>query len=251
MLSTANHPICNEQKALDLVHSCNQKSSAGISRLKALIDQSVSLSNQLHGRRRAQAAAHVPEDREDPIAKRRAQARANQRPEALRPHPNTRPIESRPNLQVSRKRHIPVFVNARGLPFLRISKPQSPRLNRALKSILDMRWKRITRRDQLRENIDFAEDEDTWDSIIEQQAAQEDRSTEQGRERVDYDTTSNTTWARHPKQCLYETHRAIETGDIDTAARAERLWDVVLKEQELAKAERAAASPRNRSRRAR
>lgn len=107
-----------------------------------------------------------------------------------------------------------------------------------------MRWNRILRRDKLRENIDFAEDEDVWDALVaQQQNTEENYSTEKGHQRVDYDPATNASWARPSKQCLYETQKAIEAGDKDAAARAERLWGIVLKERDLAQKE-GSAGPR-------
>jgi hypothetical protein len=111
-----------------------------------------------------------------------------------------------------------VLISARGVPFLRIKKPQPPSLSRALRSKLDNRWKRIVRRERLENELLLARDEDYWDELV---------------------------GKRHPsswKECivssLKDVDTLIQTGDEKNALLAEKMWEVVLKERELARQEK-------------
>ncbi|KAI5298178.1 hypothetical protein KEM55_003712, partial [Ascosphaera atra] len=213
------------REAYDLLHSCADGNKSSILRLNAILGKSVSLVSQILEKRKAQAASYRPEDHTSPILRRRAAARAAQRPEALRPHPDTKPITSRPRPAVSGVRHVPVFVVARGIPFLRIKKPQPPSLRRALKSFLDNRWKRIERRDRLDGDMCIAESEDVWDQIVGDIAMQEGV-------RIQRDDKRDT-WKGAIQRSLYDTNKLIWKMDEKTMKRARDMWNVVLKEKAL------------------
>lgn len=212
-------------KAVDLLHSCSQGNPQSILRLHTLTNDAISLSVQVAAKRKAQSAMYIPHDRTIKSARRKAEGRANRRPQALRPHPEVESILSRPRAKVRGIRRVPVFVIARGLPFLRIKKPQPSSLSRALKSILDKRWKRILRRDRLQDELFLAEHEDQWDEILSSSAASGDNCD------------GSLSWKIPIQQSLIDTQKALEKGDRDTAQRAKKLWNIVLKERELAERE--------------
>ncbi|PGH01740.1 hypothetical protein GX51_05056 [Blastomyces parvus] len=205
-------------EALDLLHSCAQANAESIGRLESIVQRALDLKSNIHKSCEIQAAQHRPENRNTRALRKRAEGRARRRPEALRPHPDTEPILSRPRLQINGPRHVPVLANARGLPFLRIKKPQPPSLSRALRSKLDARWKKILRRDQLEDDIYLAEQEDKWDLIVKQ--------------------NDGTFWVSTVAALFDYTIKTIHYEDEKTKELAQKMWEVVLKERELAKKER-------------
>ncbi|KAJ5089492.1 hypothetical protein N7532_008176 [Penicillium argentinense] len=133
-----------------------------------------------------------------------------------RRHPDTSPILSRPH-PVKGIRKVPSLVSARGMPFLRIKKPQPKNLSGVLRNKLEKRWKRILRRDRLSEDLLFAQDEDAWDRLT--------RFKEP------------CTWCEDVQASLDEVNQQIRESDDKTMALAQDLWDVVLKERALAEKE--------------
>lgn len=193
--------------------------------MAALVNRSASLTERVKQKQQEQAKAFRPQDPNHKILKRRAEARARRRPEALRPHPDVQPITSRPRLQIPGVRRIPVFVNARGIPYLRIKKPQPPSLSRALRSYLDNRWARIERRERLEEEIQQADKEDEWDDLVAEIARSEGKTIQQDSKRDN--------WKLAAQQSLNEVHEQIRKKDRETAKRAEDMFNVVLREKEL------------------
>ncbi|OJD14799.1 hypothetical protein AJ78_04887 [Emergomyces pasteurianus Ep9510] len=205
-------------EALDLLHSCAQKNLESIKRLESIVQRAFNLKNEIHKSREIQAAHHRPENRNTHASRKRAEGRARRRPEALRPHPDTEPILSRPRPHVNGPRHVPVLVDARGIPFLRIKKPEPPSLSRTLRSKLDARWKKILRRDKLEDDIYIARQEDEWDRLV--------------------DKGDETRWESTVAACLDSTIKTIQHEDQKNKELAQKLWEVVLKERELAEKER-------------
>ncbi|ODH42085.1 hypothetical protein ACO22_01238 [Paracoccidioides brasiliensis] len=205
-------------EALDLLHSCNQGNTDSIDRLGRIIQRTIDLKKEIHKSREVQAANHRPENRNTHALRKRAEGRARRRPEALRPHPDTEPILSRPRLHINGPRHVPVLVDARGIPFLRIKKPQSPNLSRTIRSKLDARWKKILRQQKLEDDFYLAQQEDAWDRMLGQQ-------DEAG-------------WTSIVSEYLDYTIRAIQHEDRKSKELVRKMWEIVLKERELAEKER-------------
>ena len=135
-----------------------------------------------------------------------------------RRHPDATPILSRPRPVVNGKRRVPVLVNARGVPFLRIKKPQPMNLSGVIRSKLDNRWKRVERRERLTDDSMLAEYEDLWDNLT------------VGREDV--------TWAKEVYDALKEVNTRIKESDVKNKQLADDMWNVVLAEHKLAEEER-------------
>jgi len=203
---------------LDLLHSCSQRSIESITRFDSLLEETRSLNQKVRLKRRAQAATQVPKNRDSQPARARAEGRAGRRAESLKPHPDTEPILSRPRPQVSGVRRVPVLVNARGVPFLRIKKPQPPSLTRALRSKLDHRWKRIVRRERLEKELLLAKQEDYWDELVGER-----------------DPLS---WTASICSSLSDVNVLLQTADEKNALLAQNMWEVVLRERKLAKQEK-------------
>lgn len=139
-----------------------------------------------------------------------------------RRHPDATPILSRPRPVVNGRRRVPVLVNARGVPFLRIKKPQPMNLSGVIRSKLDNRWKRVERRERLTDDSMLAEYEDLWDKLT------------VGREDV--------TWVKEVYDALKEVNTRIEDSDVKNKQLADDMWDVVLAERKLAEEERQRSS---------
>ncbi|PGH32199.1 hypothetical protein GX50_05038 [[Emmonsia] crescens] len=205
-------------EALDLLHSCTLRNPESIGRLESIVQRAFDLKNEIHKNRQIQAAHHRPENRNTHASRKKAEGRARRRPEALRPHPDTEPILSRPRPHVNGPRHVPMLVDARGIPFLRIKKPEPPSLSRTLRSKLDARWKKILRRDQLEDDVYLAQQEDKWDRIVDQ--------------------SDGARWESIVAECLGYTIKTIRHEDQKNKELAQKMWEVVLKERELAEKER-------------
>lgn len=96
-------------------------------------------------------------------------------------HPAFKPsteLLSRPHplSEISGKRHVPVLFNANGIPVLRIKKPQPQNLSGFINNRVKQRQRRHDRRHWLTEQIEFAEYEDLWDSIVEKHVGVSDET---------------------------------------------------------------------------
>lgn len=157
--------------------------------------------------------------------KRKQETQAFERETAQR-HPDATPILSRPRPVVSGKRRVPVFVNARGVPFLRIKKPQPMNLSGVIRSKLDNRWKQIERRDRLGVALMLAKGEDMWDELT---LGQEENL-----------------WQYEVQNAVKAVNNKIRDTDLKNKKMAEDMWNVVLTERKLA-AEEAAEEEKRRS----
>lgn len=139
-----------------------------------------------------------------------------------RRHPDATSILARPRPVVSGKRRVPVLVNARGVPFLRIKKPQPLNLSGVLRSKLENRWKRIERRERLETDLLIARGEDTWDKLTRGQEPD--------------------TWSQVVSDALTEVNDKIRESDLQNKKLAHDMWKVVLAERKLAEEEEKRAS---------
>ncbi|KAK2782242.1 hypothetical protein FQN53_000161 [Emmonsiellopsis sp. PD_33] len=205
-------------EALDLIHSCTQGNPESIGRLQRIIQQTAELKREIHQRRLVQGARHVPENRDTHASRKRANGRANRRPDARRPHPNRFPVLARPRPHVSGRRRVPIFVDAHGIPFLRIKKPQPPSLSRVILSKQLWRQQRFDRRDRLEDEVYHAQTEDAWDRITGQQ--------------------DGVTWESPVADAVAWNIKSIDIENEKNFEHARKLWDIVLKERELARQEK-------------
>lgn len=166
--------------------------------------------NKEYQRERTKAKPVKPLSKKE---KRKQETRDFEKTTARR-HPDATPILSRPRPVVSGKRRVPIFVNARGVPFLRIKKPQPMNLSGVIRSKLDNRWKRIERRDRLETASVIAEGEDLWDQMT------------LGQKEV--------SWANEVQSALKAVNDKIAESDAKNKKLAEDMWQVVLDERKLA-----------------
>lgn len=134
--------------------------------------------------------------------------------ESRKKHPDTTPILARPFKKVSGKRRVPSLVNARGMPFLRIKKPQPNNLGGYLRAKLGKRWKCIENRDQLKIEQLFARDEDEWDHLI--------------------GASERCKWTEEVSNALDNVATKLSNIDHGNKVMAKKMWQIVLKERALA-----------------
>ncbi|OXV07409.1 hypothetical protein Egran_04829 [Elaphomyces granulatus] len=202
-------------EAVDLLHSTSQGNESEIYRLQTLLSEgrSLRLLNASEHRELTNARCNKPLSALD---KKKAESRRYQRATAYR-HPNAQPILSRPRPVVSGRRRVPVLVSARGVPFLRIKKPQPKILSDVIRTKLDKRWNRILLRDRLQAELLLAKDEDDWDGLV-------------GDETLP-------SWTSEIRVALEEVIEKIQGSDQKNKELAEAMWNVVLSERKLAEEE--------------
>jgi hypothetical protein len=143
--------------------------------------------------------------------------------ETTRRHPNARSVLDRPQPLGDRKRRVPVLVNARGLPFLRFKKPQPRNVSGVIRAKLGTRWNWIQRRDRLRVELLFAQDEEDWDRIIE----------------IIPETDEMSSWPEPLQKAIVDVNAKISKFDVQSKELAENMWKIVLAERALAEEEEA------------
>lgn len=149
-------------------------------------------------------------------------------------HPDAEPILSRPRLSVAGQRHIPKLVNARGIPFLRIKKPQPQNLSRIIRYKLRFKDKLIERRDRLLVETLFAKDEEDWDRLLTGRSL-----TEQVIYAEHHLPWVEGTWLESPLECYKKAYYDNIEFEKKQEALAEKMWEVVLSERKLAAEEEA------------
>ncbi|KKK14250.1 hypothetical protein P175DRAFT_0535286 [Aspergillus ochraceoroseus IBT 24754] len=207
-------------EALDLLHSASQGNQGNSQLIRTILAESQSIKEQkskmqmvLEERSRAAKKARKPSEKE----KKREESRRFQEMTESR-HPDTASILSRPRPVVNGRRHVPVLINARGVPYLRIKKPQPKILSGIIRTKLAKRWKRIERRERLETELLFGQDEDHWDRLTIGQQPE--------------------TWASEIASALQETREVILSNDTKNRELAVAMWNVVLAERKLAEEEK-------------
>lgn len=152
-------------------------------------------------------------------------------------HPNVEPILSRPKQSVAGQRQVPKLVNARGVPFLRIKKPQPQNLSRIIRYKLRFKDKLIERRDRLLVETLFAKDEEDWDRLLTGQTL-----TEKVIHAQNHLAWVEGTWLESPLECYKKAYYDNIEYEKKQQALAEKMWEVVLAERKLASEEEARKS---------
>ncbi|RDW94146.1 uncharacterized protein DSM5745_01468 [Aspergillus mulundensis] len=206
-------------EALDLVYSAAQGDKEDIGRLTKLLSE-VQLAKE-RKRQHQNALAAIRPVKE--LNKKQVKAEENRRFQTAtaQRHPEARPILERPRAVVSGKRRIPTLVNASGIPFLRISKPQPQSLSRLIRGKIVQRQKWIDRRDRLELEVLFCKDEDQWDDLT--------TGCEDGEQ-----------WSSALRTAIHDIRVQIREDNEKRAALAKSMWNIVLAERELAEKEKQA-----------
>ncbi|KAJ6017627.1 hypothetical protein N7451_001006 [Penicillium sp. IBT 35674x] len=204
-------------QALDLLDSATKGNRHDENQITTILAQAKSIKEKSSAVQREISRSKSPSPPK-PLSERQLQRQKSIRHEEetwLR-HPNAESVLSRPKPKVSGKRQVPVLVNARGVPFLRIKKPQPRNLSGVIRSKLEKRWHRIELRERLQVELLFAKDEDAWDHLTKTKAG------------------DPTLWSASVKASLDDVCQKIKQTDHDNREMSERMWQVVLDERELA-----------------
>ncbi|KAJ5133666.1 hypothetical protein N7448_001310 [Penicillium atrosanguineum] len=194
-------------KTLDLLDSASKGNKEDAGHVSKILSQAKSVKKQFAAQQRKKTMVEKPLS---PNEMKKMKAVRSEL-ETWERKPDTPSILNRPQ-PVSGRRKVPVLVNARGIPFLRIKKPQPANLSGVIRNKLNKRWECIEVRDKLQTEVLFAKDEDVWD-----------RLTHGGDEG---------SWAEQPKLALDNIYQKIHETDRKTREMAENMWQVVLRERE-------------------
>jgi hypothetical protein len=192
-----------------LLHSASKGNKQDADQISTILSQAKSVKDQFAALQRKKGKVE-PRKPLSPLRAKKAEMIGSQL-ETWERHPDTTPILDRPR-PVSGRRQVPVLVNARGIPFLRIKKPQPKNLSGVIRNKLAKRWHRIEVRDRLQAELLFAKDEDVWDRMT--------------------NTSDEGTWAEEPKLALDDVLEKIRESDRKNRELAESMWKVVLRERE-------------------
>ncbi|CAI7623997.1 unnamed protein product [Penicillium glandicola] len=208
-------------EALDLLSSShtNQRDAH---RITTLISQSRSQKDKYAAMQRNVRPVAPPAKSLSPKKARKERSIRFQEETSQR-HPNATSILNRPQPLGDKKRNVPVLVNARGLPFLRYKKPQPRNVSSVIRTKLDRRWNWIERRDRLKIELLFAQDEEEWDRMTE--------------------TTEPSTWSEHPTNAIADVNAKIGHFDMHAKELADNMWKIVLAEKALAEEEASQKQP--------
>lgn len=193
-------------KTLDLLDSASKGNKQDADQVTTILSQANSLKNQFAAQQRKRLKLEKPLS-SNQLKKMKA---VRSELDTWERKPDTPSILNRPQ-PVSGKRRIPVLVNARGIPFLRIKKPQPANLSGVIRSKLNKRWACIEVRDKLQIEVLFGKDEDAWDRLTH--------------------TQDEGSWAEQPKLALDNIYHKIHETDRKTREMAENMWQVVLRER--------------------
>ncbi|KAH8888406.1 hypothetical protein GQ53DRAFT_748838 [Thozetella sp. PMI_491] len=122
-------------------------------------------------------------------------------------------------------RKVPHLGASGGVPFLRLGKPQSPRLSRIIRQKLMMHQKRINTQHRLAdEMMTDAKLEDDWDGLMRRLGVRDGLA-------------DRTTFSEPVEKALQEVGELFQKDLDDRVARGEALWKLVLEERALAQKE--------------
>lgn len=147
--------------------------------------------------------------------------------------PEVPSVLSRPFPSVTGKRHIPKLAHTTGIPFLRLTKPQSPFLSRIIRDKHELRQKRYDRMYALQEHIGLAETEDEWDKLlVRMHGIQEDNSNG-----GDWWSNGGNFWTTVPQDALHDVQQELKADYEKTNKLSVKMFEIVEKETALAKEE--------------
>ncbi|KAJ6083998.1 Complex 1 LYR protein [Penicillium sp. IBT 16267x] len=204
-------------QALDLLNSASKGNRQDENQITTILAQAKS-TKEKYSAMQKEISQSKPPSPPKPLSERQIQKQKSicHEKETWLRDPNAESILSRPRTKVRGKRQVPVLVNARGVPFLRIKKPQPRNLSGVIRSKLEKRWHRIELRERLQVELLFAKDEDAWDHLTKTKAE------------------DPTLWSASVKSSLDDVCQKIKQTDQENREMSERMWQVVLDERELA-----------------
>ena len=146
------------------------------------------------------------------------------------------------------RRRIPHFVAANNIPFLRYHKPQPKRLTGTIVGIMKTEVNRWKARKRMTGMIAFGDDEDQWDNLTEKrlnrsQGEHEDlfkpgRREEESKYSNKGANSDVSSWSRDTRDVDAEVQSKLWKSLHERMERGERMFEIALKERELAKVEK-------------
>lgn len=209
------------KQTLDLLDSATKGNQEGVSQVSTIIAQAKLASEKRAARQKEKSEAKPGTALSLSPRKARKMEMIRFQEETRKKHPDAVSILARPFQKVSGKRRVPVLVNARGVPFLRIKKPQPSNLSGFLRAKLKKRWSFIENRERLNIEHLFARDEDEWDRLT--------RIREPCK------------WTEEVTSALGDVSAKITKFDTANKVMAAKMWQIVLKERALAAKEESEA----------
>ncbi|KAL4943350.1 hypothetical protein BDV06DRAFT_139297 [Aspergillus oleicola] len=202
-------------EALDLLYSASQGNANDTGLILSILSEVRSVKQR---KREAQDMLAAARPVKQPSLK-RLKAEKNQQiqQQTDQRHPEATSILARPRPVVSGRRHVPVLVNASGIPFLRIKKPQPKNLSRFIRLKVKRRQKILDRQERLETEVLFGGDEDHWDLLT------------TGREKE--------TWTGEIETAIRDVKRLVATENERRRVLSEKMWEIVLAERKLAEEE--------------
>jgi hypothetical protein len=238
---------------LDLIHACNHHSSSALSELKNLLEATALRAEHTTAYRAALAASRSPTSprKLGKIAHLSAVAtKAN-----CTRYPESKPVLQRP-LPLSEikggKRRVPNLISAQGVPFLRYSKPQPISLSRVIRQKQKRDQKKWTQREGLAIDTTIAQWEDEWDEAVQAQVAQEQGTRQSQLKLVEKLEGSGeasgqeASWTYEVVSADRKLCRQIKENDRKNAELGRTMWEIVVKERELAAKEKREAKIQRR-----
>ncbi|KAF7185440.1 hypothetical protein HII31_13213 [Pseudocercospora fuligena] len=125
------------------------------------------------------------------------------------------------------KRHVPVLVNANGIPFLRYKKPMPANLASFINSRIEQRDRRHRLRQEMEQTLSLAHEEDKWDAIIYNTTGVDSR--EDGGDKV--------LWRHSAQSGLRQVTERLQAEKEKNRIHAEKMQAIVDREAELARLE--------------
>ena len=170
-------------------------------------------------------------------------------------YPASKPVLQRP-LPLSEirggQRRVPNLISAQGVPFLRYSKPQPISLSRVIRQKQERDQKRFNRQEAFKADIITAQWEDQWDELVEAQMAKEQSQVEHKRRstkefhRFAEEDSREASWGHEVVIAERELYQQIRQSDEKNVELGRKMWEIVVKERELAAQEKREAKIQRR-----
>ncbi|KAL4933907.1 LYR motif-containing protein [Aspergillus undulatus] len=202
-------------EALDLLNSASQGNANDTSLVTTILSEARSVKQRKTEVQNILAQGRPAKE----LSKKQIKAQKNQELQKAtdKRHPDATSILSRPRPVVSGRRQVPALVNASGIPFLRIKKPQPKNLSRFIRLKIKRRQELLDRQKRLETELLFGQDEDEWDSLT---TGQEDHN-----------------WASAVDTALCDLKDIMANDGRKRMGNAEKMWEIVLAERRLAEEE--------------
>ncbi|KAL4953886.1 hypothetical protein BDW69DRAFT_148441 [Aspergillus filifer] len=202
-------------EALDLLHSASRGNANDTGIILSILDEVQSVKQRKREAQKMLAAARPV--KQPSLKEVKAEKNRQIQRETDRRHPEATSILARPRPVVSGRRRVPVLVNASGIPFLRIKKPQPKNLSRFIRRKMERRQKVLDRQQRLEWEVLFGGDEDQWDLLT------------TGGEKE--------TWVGPVEDAIYDAKRLVASENERRRVLSEKMWEIVLAERKLAEEE--------------